>query len=247
MADAPKEVSKTDNKAQANTAAVEEPKAPAAPSKIKLFLAGIKPKLSALVPDVKGGLATAKGAVALFFKNAVNLPMLLVRGDFSSRMILIGFVVSFVVILVTGGELLKRFTPKTKLLLPKSLLTHEGSEMSEFFKNQKELSMASDSMVFLERFSASLNSNAPRVTSFEVEVWMECDKPDTARALKSRMSQVREVVANVMQEQSYEHLLTNKGKEDLQMKIGASVNKILKKLGLDGAVKRVFFSQFVMG
>lgn len=124
--------------------------------------------------------------------------------------------------------------------------TGEGKELGAFLKNQKELTIAAQNVVFLERFSAQLSPSRSRARLMEVEIAVELDDPKTSQFVKAKFIQIKEAVSIALQGKSYEEMLQESGKENLKKEIIKSINEIFEKNEFHGQVERVFFTRFVM-
>lgn len=119
--------------------------------------------------------------------------------------------------------------------------------MNKLFEQEKEFAIATANLVFLDRFSSSLSAKTGRIQVYEFELFIENDSPETSAIVKAHIEEVREFVANAMQGQSYEELLSVEGKEKLKKHLTEALNRGLKRWTKTGSVKRLYFTRFVMG
>lgn len=194
-------------------------------------------KLGAVLKKVSGGVSETIGAI-------LWIPLLILKGDLSTRMIVIGLAVSATVLTMTSKQLMKRFTPKIQ--------THHKidasyGDMARFFRNQQDLTNASESMVFLEKFSANITSHLGDIALVEFEFFVQCDSRETARKVTNHMSEVREAVAISIQGQEFGDLITEAGKDKFKARIASAINHIFQKWHDPGKVKNVFLTKFIMG
>lgn len=200
----------------------------------------------------------------------LSVPLLIVRGDLSARLLLLGFVSSLALLAITSMQLFERFAPRRGLKTPHSVpaghevegnaeqgVDHEDSGeeeedlsggVSKFFEEQKRLTVATANVLYLDRFSATLRSDYDKAKVFEVEVYVECDAPETSALLKAHYDEVRELISSAVQGQVYEQLITEDGKNGFRQRIVDAVNGGLQtKWKSGGVVRRVFFTKFIMG
>lgn len=195
----------------------------------------------------KKGLAVIQGLGLKLRGLAVSillLPLLLFRGDLMTRILMVGLLASIGLLVMTGGQLYRRFLADLKVKPEK---TEMGQGLAAFLQAQKDMTVAAANMVFLERFSASLRSESGAVRSLELEIYVESDKPETGNLLKSRLPEIREMVSAAIQGQAYDRLMTEEGKLAFRQQIAETITRGIHKWKSKGSVKSVFFTKFVMG
>jgi flagellar basal body-associated protein FliL len=171
----------------------------------------------------------------------LSVPLLVFRGSIASRLISVGFVASVLLLTITGYKLSKRFMPRFQ---PSKSVA--ATSFNAYLEQQKEYAIASASVVFLERYTATVKSEAGKVANLEVELYAECDAPDTCTAVKARMSAIKEVISSAIQEQSYDDLITDEGKDTFKAMLVREINRRLSGWDVRGNIRRVFFSHFIM-
>ncbi|MGE4233641.1 MAG: flagellar basal body-associated FliL family protein [Bacteriovoracia bacterium] len=240
----------------ANSATPEGPKADApssetkksegapqnvAKDKLKQLLGSATQSLAGLKEQ---GLLKVKGILLTLVKSPISLVKYIVTGDLASKFLILAFLMSVGLFLYSGSLLFQRFG--AKLSSGKDIKEENATAtgISALAQAHRELSIAYNSLVFMERFSANLTSKSNRVVAFEVELFLECDKPDTARAIKSEIEVYKEVVATSIQGQTLEGFAADPEKTELREKIRSALNHTIKKRGFQGNIKRVFFTSF---
>lgn len=212
-------------------------------------------------PDKKAAAAAAakagfqavkglsKGVAGKFFgivKGIVSLPLLLFRGDLLTRLLMLGFLASLGLVGLASHRLFQRFVAPY-IAAAKKGDSKAGSGMNSYFEQEKELAIATANLVFLDKFSATFQATVGAMSVFEFELFVENDSPETSSIVKARTAEIRELVANAIQGQSYDALLLPEGKEQLKERIADHINKGLKRWTPGGKVKKVYFTKFVMG
>ncbi len=197
--------------------------------------AGLK-TASAALGRVFGG---AKGSVIAF----ITLPLLLFKGDLASRILTFGFMASVLLLVMTSRQLYERFIPQHI----KTPTSEAGQGVTKFLEEEKKLAIMTANVLFLERFSGSLDSGPGLPGVFELELYVEADSPESAAILRAHLPQAREMVSGVIQGRKYEALMTDAGKNALRQDILGAVNRTLRRWATKGQVKKVYFTKFVMG
>ena len=192
------------------------------------------------VGDALGGVfGGAKDSVIGF----ITLPLLLFRGDWTSRILTFGFMASVLLLVMTSTQLYHRFIPK-HVAAP---VSEASMGMTRFLEEEKKIAIMAANVLFLERFSGSLDSGPGLPGVFEIELYVEADSPESAAVLRAHLPQAREMVSGVIQGRKYEVLLTDEGKNTLRRDILEAVNRTLRRWATKGEVKKVYFTRFVMG
>jgi flagellar basal body-associated protein FliL len=209
---------------------------------------GIKEKLG----ELKGKIADIRG-IGTFVKTGVKAIVLspvvilrgLIHGDLATKILTFGFAASVVLLVVSGSKLYRRYVVPH---LPKTgVKTEAGDNINKFVNEQKELQLAASNLLYLDKFTATLTHSPGRASAYEVELFLECDEPKTSDWARAHLDQVREWVANTLQNQDYDKLLTEDGKNELRAKIIERVNHGFKHEHNTGVIRRVFFTRFAMG
>lgn len=230
------------NAAPANGAATPPAaEAPAGPSKADLAKEKMKAGLAVFSKMGAGAAGKFKNAL----KSFVMFPLLIFRGDWSTRFLTLAFLTSLILLAVTGSQITGYL--KARFVKPEAASPPSKSKVSDFLTQQKELQIAQANVLFLERFSTSIKAKQGNLKSYEVELYVNTDDPETAKFLRGRLEATREVVIAALQDQVYENLLTDQGKEALKLRITEHLNKALKKWRGSGQIKAVFFTRFIMG
>ncbi|MBI3555256.1 MAG: flagellar basal body-associated FliL family protein [Deltaproteobacteria bacterium] len=188
------------------------------------------------VGKVFGG---AKGTIIAF----ITLPLLIFKGDLTSRILTFGFLASVLLVFLTSSQLYHRFVPQHV----KTPTTEAGQGVTRFLEEEKKIAIMAANVLFLERFSGSLDSGPGQPSVFELELYVEADSPESAAILRAHLPQTREMVSGVIQGRKYEALITDEGKNALKRDILDAVNRTLRRWAAKGQVKKVYFTKFVMG
>lgn len=175
----------------------------------------------------------------------LKLPLMLVRGEFATRLFVLGFLGGIGLMAYAGVALYRRFARETAR--PAGEKHEIAAEFDVFLKARQERLQAIENLVFLESFSAHLPAGTGLVRMLEVEIFIECDKPVTASWIQKHLTQSKDAVALVLQTKRYEELLSDEGKDKLKADIGASLDALMRKHALEGKIVRVYFSHLVMG
>lgn len=175
----------------------------------------------------------------------VSLPLLIFKGDLSTRLLTLGFVASLVLAGISATQIYERFFAKFRKNESK---TEMGQGMSQFLAQQKELAIASANVVYLDKFSTSITAQTGDVKAVEIEIFLECDAPETSTALRAQMNEAREIVSRSLEGQNYERLMTEQGKEELKRRVAKVLNSALHdKWNSKGKIHRVFLTRLLMG
>lgn len=207
--------------------------------KLQLVVHGLK-NIPALIKDLRQNF---KARVVDFVKSIVSLPMLIVRGDLATRLLLLGFAASVALLAMTSAQLVQRFAPKRTASKPQAHVMTEEERKAE---EQKALQLVSANMLFLDSFTASLVVKGGRDQKIQLEMYLEANEPETSAILRGHLPQVRETVASAIQGQLYDDLLTEEGKEKFKSQLIVALNKTLAHWTKTGKVKAVFFTRFIM-
>ncbi|MEW6056052.1 MAG: flagellar basal body-associated FliL family protein [Bdellovibrionota bacterium] len=205
----------------------------AGPSKLKAGL-GSAGKFA------KGALGGLKSAIVAL----VSLPLLLLRGDLLTKVLTAGLLVSVLLIGLTSVKLYQRFIHPLMPAKDSSSVASQG--MNKFVEEQKQLAIAASNLVFLERFQTSIHSPKAKMGILEFELYVECDKPETSAVVRTKLAQLHEAISIVAQDQNYDDLIGDEGKDALKEKILKAVNASLKRLKIKGSIKNVYFTKFIM-
>ncbi len=228
------------------------------PKEVKKGIANAKVAAKQVAAQAaKQALAQFKAVSGLFGKIILGLrsfamgllhfPLILVRGSFSSRLLFLAFLSSLVLLIVSGIQIFNRFIPKILIKREQQSQTQMGGHLGDFFQLQKQFAIESKKLVYLEEFSAFLNSESGHIKAYNIEIYAECDRPETSALLKARFDEMREVVSGALQGQKYEVLLTPQGKEQFKKHIALTINNWIKKKKHEGHVTRLFFTILMMG
>lgn len=192
----------------------------------------------------------ARGVAVGAFRAVFSLPMLLLSGDMTTRALIVGFAASVVLVCMTSVQLYDRFMPR--------VFRHSKSELgagvSHFLEEEKKLAIAAANVLFLERFSGALDSKGETLSDgegragvFELEIYVETDSPESTGVLRAHLAQTREIVSGVLQGHTYDELISDAGKEKLKKDVQGAVVRVLHRWTNKGAIKRVYFTRFIMG
>ncbi len=211
--------------------------------------------LKGVFGKVSGRFSSSLAAVAklpiqllkVLFNSLVHL---LIRGDLMTKFLILGFAAGIALVLFTSGEIYTRYLKRPEAGDIAGGQAGKKAEIAAdfdvFLKARQSQLQAIENLVFLEGFSADIPAGKGEVKVFEVEVFVECDKPETAAWVRAHLSQSKETVSTVLQSKTYEQLITNEGKNRLKGEIVTSLNTLIQK-SFAGKVKRAYFSHLIMG
>ena len=74
-----------------------------------------------------------------------------------------------------------------------------------------------------------------------IELYFNLDSTDTAIEFKHRKLEVKDHVSRILEEVSYDELISNYGKKRLKLKIKNKINELLNQ----GRVREVYFKEIV--
>lgn len=214
--------------------------APAKGAAIKALLEKLKSGLKSKKPDmasVKQSVASLKSAP----KALAEIPVLFFKGDLQTKFIVLGFFVGLAMIGYSTSKLYHRIKGP-----PKPVVAHKSHEELEAEK-AKELKIASERVVFLEHYTVHLASKSGNVRVLEIEVVGEAENPETATWIKSALPQIKDIISSTLQRQKFDSMITDEGKDQLKALLLKNLNVFTHKNHAPGQIKRVFFTQFIMG
>ncbi|MBI2605208.1 MAG: flagellar basal body-associated FliL family protein [Deltaproteobacteria bacterium] len=238
------------------------PKDGSAPGKAAAAAQAAKEKLRKSLGHVKGVFGSVSGRFSSSLAAIARLPIqllkvlfnslvnLFIRGDLMTKFLVLGFAAGIALVLFTSSEIYTRYFKRTDT---GDVAGGHGGKKAEiaadfdvFLKARQSRLQAIENLVFLEGFSADLPAGKGEVKVFEVEVFVECDRPETAAWVKAHISQTKETVSTVLQSKTYEQIITKEGKDRLKGEIVTSLNALIHK-SFEGKVKRAYFSHLIMG
>ncbi len=216
-------------------------------------------------PGMKSKAAAAKAAVALALsqkmgalkgklsglssikevpKILLSFPAILIRGDLSSKLLFLGFLGGLSLVIYTSAKLYDHFLAHR--FVRKEQKLDSANSLHEFVKARQELRDAESNLVFLERFQIQMGVKSGVLKLAEIELYVEADKPATAAWITEHMIPIKEIVSQSMQNKNYDDFITDEAKEVLKAALLKDTNSFLHKKHVDGKIKRVYISQFVM-
>ena len=229
-------------------------KADAAKAKAKAIMgsiAGIFKGGLGNIGKAAGGVGSGIGGVISgIFKVPASLVSGIFTGSLFTKLISLGFLASLGVLGYSGFEIYNKFL---KPMLPQKAATvvasttSAGSGINALAKLQREQSIAINKLVFMDRFSAAMHGGRMDSKAYELEFAMECDDPETARFIKTKLVDFREAVSIALQGGDYDDLITDDGKEKLKKRIAHAVAERLKHHKIKGHIYKIHFTRFVMG
>lgn len=208
-----------------------------------------KAKLAALGNVGKGAIGKLGGPLKALLRLPLDLPRALFegifKGELSTKLLVLGFFASIGLMAFTGVQLYRT----VMLEREQARAAHDEHEaktkLQQALHEQEKAQIDPANVLFLDKFSGFLTGDA-RAQGFELEVYIECNEPDTCSHIKASPAPFKEKVTEALQGQSYDELLTDTGKEKLREKISESVGVALAEWQLGASVKRVYFTHFQM-
>lgn len=220
--------------------------APKGPSKISLILAKLKAMFARKKKEPAAAVASLPKGPGFFVQikelvmDLILLPVTILRGDWITKLLFLGFIVGLGLLVFTGKQLWEKYIPKK---IPAQAHMEEDEVPEEIPENWEE---KADNFVYLNRFKAPMKSKNGDVTQVQVELYLECADAASAKMVKSRLIEFQDLFAESIENQEYETLITEKGKEELHVKLTAAAQKRLEKHLPKGKVVGVHVSSLLM-
>lgn len=182
------------------------------------------------------------------FLSIKDVPKMILKGDASQRFLVLGFLAGISLLVISTQQIMKRWSPPSA---PKKHVMTVEEEMIARHEKKEALKRAEKSVVFLQKaITTILNSENQRV-QFSIELYAECDSPKTANWIKDNIDQMKEVVVSAIQEQKFEELMKDEGKEDLKVNVKNALNKAFLKAHHNdkdaGKINSIYISHLELG
>jgi flagellar basal body-associated protein FliL len=219
-----------------------------APSKVEMA----KAKLAAFGSLGKGALGKLSGVLKTVLVAPLAIPRAilgaLIGGELSTKLLVVGFFASVGLLAFTGLQLYQTVMHEREVARAAALEEAAKTKLQKALFEQEKEQINAANVLFLDKFSGILNNDGGTVPnrSFELEVYIECNEPDTCSYVKGNTAPFKEKIAEALQGQTYDDLITDTGKEKLREKISESVGEVLEHWHEGASVRRVYFTHFQM-
>lgn len=231
-----------------------EAAAPAKMTAIKAKIQGILAKLKKTKVEKEPSKTTESFKINMkeVIKSPVHLvklPLLIITGDWTTKFLTLGFFAGLVLMISTGGRMIQNLIAQREKT-PQIHVDSHLDKQKDFERLQKEFKAKLENLVFLEEFTAHLKSGKGNLRTVEIEIFVETSEPETAEWIKTHITPVREVALMVMQDNAFELLMSDAGKNKVKADVTASLNNFLKKKQheehFEGEVLRVWFTNLIV-
>ena len=210
---------------------------PSFKQKLTAALANFKAKLKKPKAEVKKPTVDVKLALKNLGKDIASIPMLMVKGDALTRLAVVGFTVSLLLLIRVIPELpplVARLLGRPVAEAPSHAEAWSGGGTSGKDEHHGMNAAAMGTVVFVGAFSGEFKPAIP----YSAELFAELDSEESAAKLRASLETAKPALQKILDGQLAADLESKEGREEL-------LGHMKEALG-DGAVAKLFFTKFEM-